>query len=205
MNKNQQIVVSAIVILLILAFAYIIFQDMNKRYEYEFVEENIKFASNYNPPGEYLISLKNENEFIISPTFYERGPATAIMTGSLVLFNSILIANGKDVVTLGRVVDPENNLLYCQTNEGDVLVNEKIELEECKNMLNTDEKAIIFIELPNENLDISEAILEKNRITIRPNSSDEVSRVSFVVLKTMYSDSEEIIAQINEILGKISV
>ena len=64
---------------------------------------------------------------------------------------------------------------------------------------------IILIELPNENLEISEAILEKNRITILPNSFDEVSRVSFVVLKTMYGDSEEIIAQINEILGRISV
>lgn len=204
MNKNQQLVASAAVILLILLFAYIIFQDVNKSYEYEFVEQNIKFASNYKPPGEYLSSLKNETGFIVSPTFYGRGPANAVMTGSLVLFNSILIANGKDVVTLGRVVDLENNLLYCQTNEGDVLVNEAIEIEECQNILNAD-KVIIFIELPNEDLEISNVILGENKITIMPNSFDEVSRVSFVVLKTMYGDSEEIIAKINEIMGRISV
>ncbi len=204
MNKNQQIVVSAAVILLILLFAYIIFQDMNKSYEFEIVEQNIKFASNNKIPGEYLSLLKNEKEFIISPAFYEQGPANAVMTNSLVLFNSILIANGKDVITLGRVVDPENNLLYCQTNEGDVMVNEEIGIEECQNMLNLD-KVIILIEIPDETLEISEAILENNKITLKPNSFDEVSRVSFVVLQTMYSDSEEIIAKINEIMGRISV
>ncbi|MBI2597827.1 MAG: hypothetical protein HYW50_01390 [Candidatus Diapherotrites archaeon] len=57
--------------------------------------------------------------------------------------------------------------------------------------------------MPDSSLSKSRVIVFENSVLIEPNSFEEVARVSFLVAKTMFADSAEIIEIINGLVNVV--
>ena len=204
MKKTTELFLAGIAIFLILLSLVVIFSVNPQQYAYEFEAENVLFVSNFAPPGEQLQKLKEKESFIIASEFLEKG-TTSFMTEPITLFNSIFVAQDKLIITVAKTVDLQKNLLSCDTNDGDKLTNRQMNTAECEDFLENSPHTIFLVLLPNSNLEKSKVTVFENSVLIEPNSFEDVSRVSFLILKTMYSDSKEIIGLINGLVEVVRV
>ncbi len=146
--------------------------------------------------------LGQRSSFVVSSEFAPTG-SSSFMAEPLTLFNSVLVAQGKFVVTLAKSVDSKGTLVSCDTNDGNNLVNRKISAAECSAIFGSSPHAVILVKLPDSTLSKSRVTVLENSVVIEPNSFSDVSRVSFLVLKTMFADSQEIVDLINNIVGRV--
>lgn len=203
MKHSTTIYVSVAVVFLIVIAGLVIFQEVFKPFGHTIVVENIEFRSQ-KPAAELFAELREERSFVVSPQLVQRGPINSYMVQSLTLFSSVLIGNGKRVISMPRIVDDQKALIACQTNDGNVLANRELTSTDCLSMLSDTKYVKVKIELPDESLKRSQVLLSQDSIEIKPKSFQEINRVSFVVLVTMYENSEEIVAKINQILQQVS-
>ncbi len=202
MKRNQTFFITAIVIFLIIISSYIIFSDLFKPYKYSFVEENTEFVSDYKHPGIYLQELSRRDSFIVSPEFVLSGPINSSMTESLTLFSVVLTGEGKEVVSLGRIMDGQD-IVKCQTNEGDPSINKEISAEECGRILSESGSVLFLIVLPDPELERAQVIAYENKILIKPKTYEDVARVSALVLRAMFEGSDETIEKVNLLVGRL--
>ncbi len=200
--QQKYVLLSVALAIVILVFVSFIASTLFKSYAFEFESQDIQFVSNYKHPGEFLKEAASQGSFIVSPQFAETG-STSFMAESLTLFNSVLIAKGKVAITVARVAGPDKALLYCQTNDGNVLVNDRIESPECLSRLEYPQSIIFFVNLPDPSLSKSTVEVKPNQVIITPRDFSEVSRVSFVVLTAVFPDTPQIIDQVNGVLDRI--
>lgn len=203
-KQNFYYLVSFLLAIAIVGMAFFIFSSYSAQFAYSFESENVLFVSNTVHPGEFLSSVGSKDYFMVSPAFYESG-STSFMTESLTLFNSVLIVKGKSVKTLARVVDPQKNLLYCQSNDGNVLENFQVDTALCMQELGSFQGIVFEIELPDPSLSKSMVEISGNRVILSPKDYSEVPRVSFVVISTIFPDASEIIGSVNEVLSRVGV
>ena len=201
-QKKQTIFLTIIVAILIALFsiaAFLLFYPPG--YKYRLEQEGIEFLSNYAEPAQMLKALGAKNSFIIAPEFEDNGSALPLMTSALTTFTGILVANKKEAITLLRIIDSAGELRYCSTNDGNRKIARNTTSEECNEILSGKQSVKILIESRNPWLSKPRVILEENKITIEPKELSALQRVSLLVLKAMYANSEDIIKQINERLG----
>ncbi len=203
MKKSTQFYLTVLVGALIIASAIIVIQDFLVPTGNVAEVENIEFSSKGGQLAGLFSDIRERQSFIVSPEFYEKGAINSYMAKSLALFNGILIANGKSVISMPRVIDLQQKTLYCQTNDGNVLGNRRVEVDECNAFLNDETFFKVSIAVPDNSLPKSRVVVAENSIEIYPKNYDDVSRASYVTLKTIYSNSPEIIARINAILKKV--
>ena len=82
-------------------------------------------------------------------------------------------------------------------------VNQTLDLDLCNQMLNDPANVRIFVSFPDPLLQKSKVILEQKKLTIIPATFESVSHTSFVVLDSLYDDSEAIIERVNQIVENI--
>ncbi|MBI2529981.1 MAG: hypothetical protein HYW05_02460 [Candidatus Diapherotrites archaeon] len=200
--KNRAFPIAIIVAILIALFSIAIFLLFySGPYKYGLEQEGIEFFSNSAEPAQMLKSLGSRNSFIISPEFEEKGSALPFMTSALTTFTGILVANKKEAITLLRIIDASGELRYCSTNDGNRNIARNITSGECDSMLSGNRSVKILIESANPLLPKPRVILDEDKITIEPKGLSGMQRLSLLVLKAMYANSEDIIRQINERLG----
>ena len=196
MDKNQQFYLTVIIGFLIIISGVFVFLNADFGAKNSIVRDNVEFVSDYETI-EILNEIRLSKLFILSPEFVERGPENAFMVSVITIFSTVLIAKDKDVIVVGRVLDSNGNLIECQSNRGDVRTNEPIDLEECRQLISDPENVRILISLPDPSLSMSKVVLEPKTIRITPNSFEDVAHVSFVVVDSLYDDSEQIIENVN--------
>lgn len=202
--KKQHLVITVALVLVIVFLSWFIFSNSFKEFAFEEQVEGVLFVSNLGKPLELLKAKEGVGSFVVSPAFFESGSAS-YMSQSLALFNSVLIVKGKEVKTLGRVVDSSGNLLYCQSNDGNYMENFRVEANECLQELGLASGTVLFVELPDSSLSMSTVEVYQEKVVLKPKDFSEVSRVSFVVLKSIFPDAEEVIKSINFVLDKVNV
>lgn len=202
MKKSTEVAIAGLFVVLILLSVYLILAAPKEQGGFSLEQGGVLFVSNIAPPGGQLQLLGQRNSFVVSSEFAPTG-STSFMAEPLTLFNSVLVAQGKFVVTAAKSLDSKGNLLGCDTNDGNNLVNRKIDAAECDAIFGNSPHAVILVRLPDSTLPKSRVTVLENSVVIEPNSFSDVSRVSFLVLKTMYSDSQEIVDLINNIVGQV--
>ncbi|MCR4335222.1 MAG: hypothetical protein NUV57_01655 [archaeon] len=202
MKKETYFYITAIVAVLIVVLAGFIFINLDlSDYKYSVEREGVRFVSNSAQPSELLSEMRNSKTFIISPQFVEIGSENTYMVSTITLFSTVLIAKGKDVIVVGRVLDEKGNLIKCQTNLGNVKTNEELSVEKCNQLLSDNFNTRIFISFPTGKTSLVE--LEPRTIKITPSSFTDISHVSFVVAKALYEDAEQIIEQVNILVDRL--
>lgn len=200
----QQEWIFAIAVILVVFLAVFVFLSIQNPYTYKYVkeQENVVFLSNEKDPSVFLSSLRDYETFVISPVFSENVSST--QTGkALVLFSSVLISKDKNVVTLLRSYSGDS-LEFCQTNFGDSRTSVQISSTECLFVIEDTSNALFFFEEPNNSLKKPEVVLEKNKVLVKPKVSADISLASYISLKTMYFDSDEVINLINHYANELN-
>lgn len=202
-GRNE--LIAAILVILIIALVFLYFYLSEEKYAYEVQLENIAFKSNeYPEPKAFLKEVKERYYFIISPELDHESKYNTYVNSINTLFVGVLNGLDKNAVTVIRVLNERNELDYCQTNYGSIEANERISAEECMNLLGDESAVKIKASLPNDSLRLSEVILSKNSIEIKPKTASEGTRISALLLKAMYEETEEIIEVINTLAKKLS-
>ena len=201
---NLRNAVLAVVLVLVIFFlGSFIFSSVFRSHVFETELEGVLFVSDYAEPAGFFSAVPaGFNDFVVSPEFSETG-STSFMSQSLALFNSVLVAKGKNVETVARVVDFEQKILYCQVNDGNVLENQRIESLACKEKLENFPGLVFFIELPQVELSRPMVEVFENRVVLRPRVFEEVAPMSFLVLSKMYPDAAQIIESMNLVLDRL--
>lgn len=203
MDKNAYFYLTIIVgVLVILLGVFVVLNTNFESYKYSVERDNVDFVSNTDP-AQIFQEIKASEIFVISPQFVQKGPENSHMLSSITLFSAVLTDKQKSIIVIGRIVDEQGNLVECQSNLGDVRVNQTLDLDLCKQMLNDPTNVRIFVSFPDASLQKSKVVLEHKKITIIPATFESVSHTSFVVLDSLYDDSEAIIARVNQIVENI--
>ena len=199
MNKN--ILISLlIVILAIILFSLVLFPA----YKYSVNLGGLTIQSNEYNPADYVSSLAEKSEFIILPEMPEQGAIRSYMGNAMNLFIVVLEGNRKDTIQLIRVVDSENNLLYCVSNLGDLKTSEELSAEDCVSFYESRAGSVkVFINLPKEGNSVS-ATLNENTIILDTGSYSQVGSACLILLKAMFSNAETVLDTVNALTGALS-
>ncbi|VVB99218.1 Uncharacterised protein [uncultured archaeon] len=189
--------------LILVLLAFIVFNSGGE-FKYKVERSGVEFVSNTADPGELLDSFRNAQIIVFSPQFVESGPENSYMANALTVFNSVLVAKGKKVVVVARVLDDKGNIKSCQTNYGDPKKGEELTAQDCAAMLSSGAPdPVIFFSLPDSRLQKPRAVLSKGNAAVSPSSFDNVSYTSFVFLSSLYPDAQSIIEGVNSVVKKL--
>ncbi|HZX19849.1 MAG TPA: hypothetical protein VFF13_02445 [archaeon] len=203
MNKNAYFYLTILVgVLVILLGVFVVLNTNFEGYKYSVTRENVDFVSNTDP-AQIFQEVKASEIFVISPQFVQKGPENSFMLSSITLFSAVLTDKQKSIIVIGRILNEKGDLVECQSNLGDVRVNQTLDLDLCNQMLNDPANVRIFVSFPDPLLQKSKVILEQKKLTIIPATFESVSHTSFVVLDSLYDDSEAIIERVNQIVENI--
>ena len=200
MSKLPIYVILVFVIAVLAFVAFSGFQD-----PYLVSVDGVLFKGQGASPFELIPKLAKEGKFIVSAEIYQPGKAVnPLMSNASNLFVVVLIGNGKEVTQLIQAVDESGNLLFCETNFGDVKTQEQITVEQCNAMLNSSDKVVIEINFPNNELQSAVATVSENRIVVQSNSNAAINNSAFTVLQTMFSNAQDVLDKSNDLVKSIS-
>lgn len=202
MASKSEWVFAIIVFFIIFAAVFLLLlpKPQQESFKFKAVEQGITFYSNESEPKEFLKKFSDKNDFYIVISLTETGSNSSFMGNSMVMLESVLKASGKNATALIKQFEG-SNLAFCQTNYASAQINEKISSSECLKILNSKENFII-IEDTDSSLESAQVILEKNKATIKPKIASDAQSAAFMLLKTMFADSEEKIKLLNDFLKK---
>ncbi len=200
MNKRFVLPLAVVVVTLVVAIAIFAFVPFQKA----LLVEDVLIISEGNP-FEIFPEFAENNVFLISPQMNEKAKSVdhAIFNGTA-LFLQVLEGNGRNTVQVLRIYDSEENFVYCLTNLGDVTVSEELSPEECLEYLSSENGAIVLIESPDKTLSKPVIEISANKLVVRPKTNDDIGDTSFLALRIMFTNSEEIIAGANTILSNFT-
>ncbi len=201
-NLRKTVVYAILVVLIIIFVAAIL---AGPREDFHSVRsEGVLFRSGIASPLELIPGIAGESEFIVSSGIYEAGnAANPFMLNASNLFVVVLVGNGRQVTQVFRVADSQGLTLYCLTNYGDFKTEERVEAEQCSEMLEAGEKPVILVEFPDSALAEPTVEVSDKRIVVKSNSIDALNNTSFTVLRAMFSNAEEVLAKSNELTGML--
>lgn len=194
--------------LIVLLLGFILFSGaFSSQSRYSATVQGVEFVSDSAEPSAILSALRESPEFVVSPQFSAKGPENSYMTSALTAFNAVLIAKGKKVTVVGRVLDEKGAIASCQTNLGDPRTSKELGAGECAQLLSGLEssgKSIVRISFPDPTLKKPRVEMASAApITLIPSSFENVAQVSYVFLSGLYPDAESIISGVNVAVGKI--
>lgn len=192
-DDKKAFVIIGIVLLIVVSLFYFLF--FYSPYKYQFDMGGVAFYSNYYTPSELGALINSKERIFVSPALIENN-ASALVVNSLNLWQVVLIMNDIDAVQLVRAHDESNNLLYCYTNNGDPLVNDKLEVNECNEVINNN--FVVFIESGRDRV-----VVEENSITVY-SSGNMSSYVNFAIIKSIFPNAQEALDIVNEKIYSIN-
>ena len=197
------ILTSVVVILIALIFNKIL---MDNKYSFVDSENNINFLS-------YGVAIEegfeqfgqDENFLLVFNNYYNDDNYLSSVIEGLVFSQSMLSAKNKNTILLISVVDEENNLLYCQSNNGNVQENLELTKEECISILDTN-RSIIMVNYPFSTVKKSDVILnlDEKLLVVNPKLPKAVYHSLYVSLNQMFKDASEIEKALEDIQDKLN-
>ena len=188
LQKNKLLLFGVIFILVV----FILFFFFMNTYKYSFVLGGVKFVSNEYTPTEFFNDFKTKQTVYVSPVMIDT-KADPIVVNVLNLWQIVLIGNNINAIQLIRATNENGNILYCYTNDGNVLMNKQITLNECNEIINDSKNTIILIEVGNEN----KAVLSKNKLVVY-SQVNSINATNFSIMKQIFPNTEELIRIVNE-------
>lgn len=188
--------IPTLIVVIIFVFVYLFF--FQNKYTFVVESNGITYYSNDYTPTTFFEEFKQNKTIYVSPLANENGFHN-LTANAMNLWLVVLTGNNINPVQLIRM---ENNgeLIYCQTNQGDVMVSEQISAEECNAILNNSENAVVLINITGKN----EVFMQKNKIIVNAQSENVVGQANFFVLKKGFSNAEEIVLKVNTGISNIS-
>jgi hypothetical protein len=186
-----------LVFILVLAFIYL---NYYSNFKYSFREQGFLFVSNYNDPLPLISNQSKEQSFIVVASFTEeQSQINSLMANySLIPLVTVLSGNKKELMILAKIYNGKE-LIKCLTNYGNIKENTEIKKEECIKLLEDQKVKHITIEIlfPDDSLNETLIEVEKDSITIKPKNFKELQAATILLLKTMFSNTEQIIKNAN--------
>ena len=198
MPSKLEFFLGIVVFIAVLSAAIIVFlpKEQVVKHAFEAVEGGVLFYSEEKSPREFLLALKDSNEFYIVLES-KQGSNSGKAANAFITLQAVLTASGKKVTSVVQSFSESSVLQGCQTNRGMVGVSDSITVKECIELLKSN-ASFIIIEQPSGELKTPEVKLEKAKAYLKPKTESDVQSMVFLVLKAMFADSEEKIKQINE-------
>ena len=191
--NSKFLVIGAVVLVIVILLA--VFFLMPK-YKFSYNLGGVSYLSNDYVPSEFFSELRASDEVYVS---IDIGTQTRdqMVVNSSNLWIVALNAAHKKAISLVRVIDTNNNFAYCLTNDGNVLVNRRVEVAECSSILSDSSKMKVLISIGKEN----SAYLSKNELKIFATGSDTISTVNYLVIKEAYSNFDDVLVAVGNMIG----
>jgi len=157
-------------------------------------------------PFEVFPSFAENTTFIVSPQMNEK--ATNLdhtIFNSTALFLQVLNGNNRNAIQILRAHNQEKELLYCYTNYGDLTKSERLEKEECLELLSQEGAGIIMIEFPDEQLPGPVIEISSQKLVVRPNKESTIGSTSFLALRILFKNAEQVIEGSSTILDSLNI
>lgn len=166
------------------------------------VVEDVLIDSGHESPFEAFSSFSGNSTFVVSPQMHETAePVDHAMFNGTALFLQVMQGNGKSPVQVIRVYDEEENLDYCLTNFGDFNRSERMEAQECLEYISPENRAVVLLQFPDSELSMPRLDLSERKLVVQATSNDDIGKASFVALRIMFQNSQEIIDRSNTLLS----
>lgn len=190
-----------IVILLSLILNRIIIET---RYSFTDKDTKIKFISEgFHIKEGFEIFGNDENYFVVFNYNYQDENYLSSIIDSVIYVQSMFFAKNKNVTLIISVVDSENNLLYCQTNYGDIYENKELTSQECLSLLDSNYSTIIVYS-PKEERSLVILNLSEKLLLIKPSKKEDVYPSIFISLNQMFKDARLIEKSLGDVQEKIN-
>lgn len=197
MRKEQLISIAMLAVAIAVAALILVFAAGQNG----LVVEQTLIESGENNPYSLFASFPENSVFLISPQMNEKTDAVDhAMFNGMALFLQVIEGNGKKAVQVIRVYDESNSLSYCLTNFGDVNKSERLEADACLDYLSPQNGALVLIEFPDSELSQPSLEISEGRLVVRPSSNDDIGKTSFLALRILFKNSQEIIERSSVIL-----
>jgi hypothetical protein len=192
--------VTGFVVILIIVLAFFVLQSQLQSFPFKAQQDGIDFYSTEMDPFQHLSQLRDKPSFLVVLSLQEEGGELNAITGqALNELAVVLTANQKQIVTLAKVFDSSNNLVYCQTNKGDIRTSESISPEECQATLShLNNQVLIELYSPNYLLANSRVVLQPNQIRIQPKNKNDLTGVPHTLLTALFPNTNQLINQVNQ-------
>jgi len=150
---------------------------------------------------EIVEKLREKPAFIVSPQMNE--PVQAVdhqIYNGTALFLQVLEGNRKQWLQVIRVYNEQGDLTKCV--KGSLELDDAIELspEDCLVFLSQENSVLVFVERPDPSLNQPILELSESEIRIRSKLDQDIGTVSFLALKLVFNNSQEILEKSNLIL-----
>lgn len=194
-----------VAVLVFITAGYILLNSDFGQYKYDVKRNNVDFVSNTDDPAAVLDKVRASDVVLLSPEFVRQGAENSYSTSASTILTTVLVAKGKKVTLLARVVDSEGVLVACSSNFGDPKKNESVSIVDCKRMAGDTSVPRIFVSLPPKKDSGSKplVVLEGSTATVRPHTLDAMPYLSFALAEALYPDAKQIINSVNIVLDKL--
>ncbi|MBI4210626.1 MAG: hypothetical protein HY544_03925 [Candidatus Diapherotrites archaeon] len=193
-----------VLLVILVVLGYFVFSSFGfLGYKYHSSVGGVDFVSNYAEPSVSIGDARSAGSFVVSPEFTDSGQGNGQVTSVLTLYSTVLSAQAKEVVIIGRVLDSNGGIKRCESNLGDVRTSKELTSDECGRLLADARAFMVLISLPDAKLGSPRAVFGQGSIHIYPSSYENLYSSSFVVMSAIYPDTGAIIERVNSVLIKV--
>jgi hypothetical protein len=204
MERNN--LIALILVMLIFVFGAVYFLYPEKEFKYSEEINGIMFYSNsFSSPQKYFSeTVRERNSFLIVSELDSEEENLTFVSSQIALASGLFSATGNFVSSVIVVFDKQGEIDYCQTNFGSTSKNEKLTKRQCESLLDNSTEFKFIVRLSDQKLTRPEVELYNNSVVIKPSKPEEGLFVLQQLFTAMYSNSKEIVDQINAILNSIA-
>ncbi len=194
------------IIIIVVLLAFIINKiSIENRYSFTDKQTNIHFSSkDFHLKEGFEIFSKDQNYLVVFNTLENDSNYLSQVTDGLVYVQSMLFAKNKSTILLISTSDENKNLLYCQSNLGDIYENKELTVEECLELINND-YSTIFVDYAYPEYVSSEVTLNlaEKLLSIKPMSSKDAYYSLVISINYMFKDAHLIEQNLGDIQERI--
>jgi hypothetical protein len=207
-KKINKLILKLIIIFIIIFLIALVLNKIiiETRYSFTDKETGIEFISEgFHIKEGFRIFSQDENYLVV----FNYNPVDqnylSSITDGIVYIQSMLSAKNKNTILLISVIDENNNLIYCQSNQGDLYENKELTSEECLTLIQSDLSTII-VDYPSKEYTTSKVILNLSEklLFIKPKSNKDVYPSLNISINQMFPDAVLIEDSLGDVSKKIS-
>jgi hypothetical protein len=185
------IIILAIIVIISLFISTAVLTSPCGLSKFSFSIQGISYCSNTHTPSTFFGEFVKNEMVYVSPILDEIG-ADQLTVNALNLWQVVLIGNDINVTQLLRV-RVDDQISYCYTNRGDVKTAEKITLQECNEILNDVNTAVVMLQEGSEKV-----VMRGKKIFIYSSTSKVVGQVNFAIIKQIFPNAQSVLDIVNE-------
>ncbi len=175
-------------------------QWWGQRFSFEETQQGIRFVSNEAKPSTLVAGLAEAPSFVLvmhaSETLEDQ--YNAYWTQALVQQQIVLVGHDRLTLIAIKVFDKVNGTWKgCQTDFATAKQNEFISIAACQQLMDTQNSAVIEVLFPDASLSAPIVEVTSRKISIRPVKGTDIPGVNFLLMRSMFSDAEELIGLAN--------